>query len=193
MIALNFYIGSKAMKTSLLVFSIFLCLCNAVAFADAPREPIALNPSVDPKAPSISVQGLGNKILDAAGSAKYLVFDYNGKQYAYSIKRLGSGDVRYSGKPSDIEGLVFLDVTAYQDGRKLNSQLTTYRQSKYANAIRLEKFDRNEERPYQFDLGIDSSGELLIIDGRDDVIYLHKKDSIKKPKDFLESSKEVLF
>lgn len=193
MITLNFYLGSKAMKTSLLVFSIFLCLCNAVAFADAPKEAIVLNPSVDPKAPSISVQGLGNKILDAAGSAKYLVFDYNGKQYAYSIKRLGSGDVRYSGKPSDIEGLVFFDVTAYQDGRKLNSQLTTYRQSKYANAIRLEKFDRNEERPYQFDLGIDSSGELMIIDGRDNVIYLTKQDKIKEPISLKEKYKQFIY
>lgn len=178
------------LKSGLSVFALAFAIN---AFAEQPKESIELNPSVDPKAPSISVQGLGNKILDAAGSAKYLVFDYNGKQYAYSIKRLGSGDVRYSGKPSDIEGLVFFDVTAYQDGRKLNSQLTTYRQSKYANAIRLEKFDRNEERPYQFDLGIDSSGELLIIDGRDNVIYLTKQDKIKDPVPFRESNKKFNF
>lgn len=168
-------------------------LLSGFVLAETPKEAIELNPSVDPKAPSISVQGLGNKILDAAGSAKYLVFDYNGKQYAYSIKRLGSGDVRWSGKPSDIEGLVFFDVTAYQDGRKLNSQLTTYRQSKYANAIRLEKFDRNEERPYQFDLGIDSNGELVIINSSDDVIYLTKQDSIKEPISFRERTKKFSY
>jgi hypothetical protein len=153
------------------------------AFAEQPKEPIELNSGADLKAPSIAVQGLGNKILDEASSAKYFVFMDDNVEYAYSFQRLGSNDVKWSGKPSDIQGLVFFVVTAYQDGVKLNSQLTTYRPSKYKNAIKLEKFDRNEKRPYSFDLGIDSESRLFGVNKVDDVTYLHKSDTIKKPKD----------
>lgn len=170
----------KFLKYALSSFALCLSLNT---FADIPKEKVELNPSADLKAPSISVQGLGNKILDELTSAKYLAFEIDGVEYAYTFKRLGSADVRYTGNPGDIAGLVFLEVTAYQDGLKLNSQLTTYRPSKYKNAIKLEKFDRNEKRPYQFDVGMDSKGRVFGIDSLNEVTYLYKKDSIKQPKD----------
>ena len=165
------------------IFAVLAATLSLNAFAEAPKEPVQLAGSYDPKAPSISVQGLGNKILDAATAPKYLVFTINNVEYAYSFKRLGSNDVKYIGKQSDVQGLVFFEVTAYQDGYKLNSQLTTYRQSKYAGAIKLEKFDRNEKRPYKFDLGLDSSGNLFGINKPTDVTYFSPADSIKKPTD----------
>lgn len=170
----------RLLKFSALIFSNLVALS---AFAEQPTEPVELNAGADLTAPSISVQGLGNKILDEATSAKYLVFVDDNVEYAYSFKRLGSNDVKWSGKPSDIKGLVFFVVTAYQDGVELNTQLTTYRPSRYANAIKLEKFDRNEKRPYNFDLGMDSQGRLFGINKADDVTYLHKSGTIKKPKD----------
>lgn len=170
----------RSLKLFALIFSNLVALS---AFAEQPTEPVELNPNADLTAPSISVQGLGNKILDEATSAKYLVFVDDNVEYAYSFKRLGSNDVKWSGKPSDIQGLVFFVVTAYQDGVELNTQLTTYRPSRYANAIKLEKFDRNEKRPYNFDLGMDSDGRLFGINKADDVTYLRKSNTIRKPKD----------
>lgn len=62
----------------------------------------------------------------------------------------------------------------------LNSQLSVYRQSKYANAIKLERFDRNEKKPYQFDLGIDSEGRVFGISSEKNVTYFTPADSIKE-------------
>jgi len=175
------------------IFAVLAATLSLNAFAEAPKEPVPLASSYDPKAPSISVQGLGNKILDAATAPKYLLIAHNGVNYAYSIKRLGSGDVKYVGKQSDIDGLVFLDVTAYKDGRKLNSQLTIYRQSKFSNAIYLQKFDRNEKRPYQFDLGLDSDGRLMIVNKPNDVLYMKPVDELQKAVPFAEKNSEFNF
>lgn len=173
--------------------SVFALAFAVNAFAEKPKEPVELNSSADLKGPSISVQGLGNKIIEKASSSKFIVFDSNGIEYAYSIKKLGSADVRYSGNPKDIEGLVFLEVAGYQDGRKFNTQLTTYRPSKYMNAIKLEKFDRDENKPYEFDLGLDSEGRLIGITSLEDVTYFRPCDSIKKPQSAREKYKDLIF
>lgn len=181
------------MKILKLIFPLCFFLGGAVALADTPKEPVEPNPNADLKAPSISVQGLGNKIIEKASSSKFIVFDSNGIEYAYSIKKLGTGDVRYSGNPQDIEGLVFLEVTGFQDGRKYNTQLTTYRPSKYLNAIKLVKFDRDEHKPYEFDLGIDSEGRLIGITSLEDVTYFRPSDSIKKPQSAKDKYKDLIY
>lgn len=178
------------MKKLIVVLAAFFSLS---AFAEVPKEPVQLAGSYDPKAPSISVQGLGNKILDAATAPKYLTFTYNKTNYAYSFKRRGSNDVKYIGKQSDIQGLVFFDVTAYSDGDKLGTQLTTYRQSKFSNAIKLQKFERNEKRSYEFDLGLDSDGRLMIVNKENSVIYLAPAEEIQKPVSLKEKNKDMVF
>lgn len=54
------------------ILAVLAAVLSRNAFAEAPKEPVQLAGSYDPKAPSISVQGLGNKILDAATARKYL-------------------------------------------------------------------------------------------------------------------------
>lgn len=170
------------------IFAVLATAFSLNAFADAPKEPVQLASSYNPKGLSVSVQGLGNQILDKASSAKYIVFEKNGIEYAYSIKKLEPSEIKYIGKRSDIDGLVFLDVTGFRDGYKFNTQLTVYRPSKYKDAIKLEKFDRDEEKPYQFDLGIDSQQNLIGITNQNDVVYFNLKDSIKEPKKVKERS-----
>lgn len=177
----------KKSITNILILSSVLLSINS--FADIPKEKIELNANYNPKGLSISVQGLGNEIIEKASSAKYIVFEKNGIEYAYSIKKLGSGDVKYIGNQSDINGLVFLEVIGYRDGYKFNNQLTIYRPSKYKNAIKLEKFDRDEEKPYHFDIGLDSNKNLIGISNENDVVYFNLKNSIKEPKSFKERSK----
>ncbi len=168
------------MKSGLSVFALAFAI---KAFAEQPKEPVELNSSADLKAPSIAAQDVGNKILDELTSAKFWIFNVNGVENAYTFKKLSSTDVRYSGNPKDIDGLIFFEMTGYREGVKLDSQLTTYRPSQYVNAIKLQKFDRNENRPYEFDLGIDSQNRLFGIMKKDNVIYLQKADAIKPPKD----------
>lgn len=175
------------------IFAILAAALSLNAFADAPKEPVQLAASYDPKAPSISVQGLGNKILDAATAPKYLRYVSNGTEYAYSFKRLEHSEVKYIGRQSDIDGLVFFEVTAYKDGGLLNSQLSVYRQSKYANAIKLEKFDRNEKKPYQFDLGTDSAGRIFGISSEKNVTYFSPADSIKEHVDIEKKANPAFF
>ena len=175
------------------IFAVLAATLSLNAFAEAPKEPVQLASSYDPKAPSISVQGLGNKILDVATSAKYFVTVFNGTEYAYSFKRLGSNDVKYVGKQSDIQGLVFIDVTGYVAGRQLNAQTSSYRQSKYSDAIFIKKFERNEKKPYEFDLGLDSENRLFIINKPGDVIYLKPTNEIQKPVSARERFKDKVF
>ncbi|MFG0680912.1 hypothetical protein ACF8GB_10365 [Pseudomonas sp. xss_4] len=175
------------------IFAIVAVTLSLNALAEAPKEPIEQNLDYDRKGLSISVQGLANRILDRAGKAKYWVINLNDVEYAYSIRKLGSGDVEYKGKQSDIDGLVFLEVIGFKDGRELNNQLTVYRPSKYKNAIYLEKFDRNENRPYQFNLSLDSKGNLMMVNGLNDVRYLIPSDKLKEPKSLKELGKKFNF
>ena len=163
------------------------------AFADQPKESIEANSAYDRKGTSISVQGIGNKVIEQASKSKYLVFNRNNIEYAYSIRKLGSGDVKYVGKQSDIDGLVFLEVIGYKDGKELNNQLTVYRPSKFKYAIYLEKFDRNEKRPYQFNLSVDSAGNVMIVNELNDVTYLTPSDKLKPPVSILEKGKKFVW
>lgn len=175
------------------ILAVLTAALSLNAFAEAPKEPVQLAGSYDPKAPSISVQGLGNRILDVATSAKYFVTTRNGTEYAYTFKRLGSNDVKYIGKQSDIQGLVFIEVVGYVDGLKLNSQLSTYRQSKYANAIWIQKFDRDEKKPYQFNIGLSADNKLVLINGINNVIYMSPSDAIVEHKTNKEKNKDLVF
>ncbi|WP_313451010.1 hypothetical protein [Pseudomonas rhodesiae] len=180
----------KMLASNLLVLSSVAFAFNA--FAAPPKEAIEANSGYDKKGTSISVQGVGNKVLEQAFKSKYLVINRNDVEYAYSIRKLGSGDVKYVGKQSDIDGLVFLEVIGYKDGKQLNNQLTVYRPSKYKNAIYLEKFDRNENRPYQFDLSVDSGGNVMIINKLNDVTYLTPSDKLKAPVSITEKGKKFV-
>lgn len=181
----------KLLASKLLVLSSVIFVFNA--FAAQPKEPIEANSAYDRKGTSISVQGIGNKIIEQASRSKYLVINRNDIEYAYSIRKLGSGDMKYVGKQSDIDGLVFLEVIGYKNGRELNHQLTVYRPSKFKNAIYLEKFDRNENRPYQFNLSMDSAGNMMIINELNDVTYLTPSDKLRPPVSILEEGKKFIW
>ena len=129
---------------------------------------------------SVDIQGFGNQILDQAGKSKYLKFDLQGTEYAYVIERMGSNDVKYTGNTKDLQGVIFIRVRAFKDGFELPNQVSTFKPSKYSQAIRIEKMDRNDERPYEFDLGMDEDKRLFLIDGPTSTTHLEQVDSIKK-------------
>lgn len=128
---------------------------------------------------SVDIQGFGNQILDQAGKSKYLKFDLQGTEYAYVIERMGSNDVQYTGNTKDIEGVIFIRVRAFKDGFELPKQVSTFAPSKYNNAIRIVKMDRNDDRPYEFDLGMDEDKRLFLIDGPTSTTHLEQVDTIK--------------
>ncbi|AZE69126.1 hypothetical protein I7860_10620 [Pseudomonas tolaasii] len=129
---------------------------------------------------SVDIQGFGNQILDQAGKSKYLKFDLQGTEYAYIIERMGSNDVQYTGNTKDLKGVIFIRVRAFKDGFELPNQVSTFKPSKYSQAIRIEKMDRNDERPYEFDLGMDEDKRLFLIDGPTSTTHLEQVDTIKK-------------
>ena len=129
---------------------------------------------------SADIQGFGNQILDQAGKSKYLKFDLQGTEYAYIIERMGSNDVQYTGNTNDLNGVVFIRVRAFKDGFELPKQVSTFKPSKYSQAIRIEKMDRNDERPYEFDLGLDDEKELFLIESPTSTTKLEQVDTIKK-------------
>ena len=129
---------------------------------------------------SVDIQGFGNQILDQAGKSKYLKFDLQGTEYAYVIERMGSNDVQYTVNTKDRKGFIFIRVRAFKDGFELPNQVSTFKPSKYSQAIRIEKMDRNDERPYEFDLGMDEDKRLFLIDGPTSTTHLEQVDTIKK-------------
>ncbi|MGY3024287.1 hypothetical protein ACVWXR_002122 [Pseudomonas lurida] len=129
---------------------------------------------------SADIQGFGNQILDQAGKSKYLKFDLQGTEYAYVIERMGSNDVQYTGNSKDLQGVIFIRVRAFKDGFELPNQVSTFTPSKYSQAIRIEKMDRNDERPYEFDLGLDDEKELFLIESPTSTTKLEQVDTIKK-------------
>lgn len=129
---------------------------------------------------SVDIQGFGNQIIDQAGKSKYLKFDLQGTEYAYVIERMGSNDVQYTGNTKDLKGVIFIRVRAFKDGFELPKQISTFTPSKYNNAIRIVKMDRNDERPYEFDLGMDEDKLLFLIDGPTSTTHLEQVDKIKK-------------
>jgi len=129
---------------------------------------------------SADIQGFGNQILDQAGKSKYLKFDLQGTEYAYVIERMGSNYVQYTGNAKDLNGVIFINVRAFKDGFELPKQVSTFTPSKYNNAIRIVKMDRNDERPYEFDLGMDDEKELFLIESPTSTTKLEQVETIKK-------------
>lgn len=165
------------------------------AFAVTPDEPLTKNPNfvINSNQRSIDIQGLGNKILDEASSARYLVrVDNDGTEYAYNLKRLGSKDLGYTGNPNDIAGYIFFTLTVYIDGTKVQEQTTAFIPSEYSNAIKFLKMDSDENKTYAFNLGMDSNNRVYIITSPTDVVYLEKKETIKKPISIREKNKRFV-
>ena len=64
---------------------------SMAAFAVTPDEPLTKNPGykINTDQRSFEIQGVGNKILDEASSARYMVrVDSDGTEYAYNFKRV---------------------------------------------------------------------------------------------------------
>lgn len=167
------------------------------AFGVTPDEPLGRNPGykINTDQRSIEIQGLGNKILDAATAPKYLVRvdPNNGTEYAYNLQRITLSPSQYSGNPQDIAGYIFFKLTVYIDGSKVQEQTTAFVPSQYSNAIKFMKMDRDEKDSYLFDLGMSDAGRLFIIASANDVVYLEAKDVIKKAQSNKEKTKDLVF
>ncbi|PTT14431.1 MULTISPECIES: hypothetical protein [unclassified Pseudomonas] len=157
---------------------------SALIFSTAPLVQAATsfskNESYRVDQVSADIQGFGNQILDQAGKSKYLKFDLQGTEYAYIIERLGSNDVQYTGNAKDLNGVIFINVRAFKDGFELPKQVSTFKPSKYNNAIRIVKMDRNDERPYEFDLGMNEDKKLFLIESPTLTTKLEQVETIKK-------------
>jgi hypothetical protein len=157
---------------------------SALIFSTAPLVQAATsfskNESYRVDQVSADIQGFGNQILDQAGKSKYLKFDLQGTEYAYIIERLGSNDVQYTGNAKDLNGVIFINVRAFKDGFELPKQVSTFKPSKYNNAIRIVKMDRNDERPYEFDLGMNEGKQLFLIESPTLTTKLEQVETIKK-------------
>ena len=173
-----------------------ICAFSMAAFAVTPDEPLTKNPGykINTDQRSIEIQGLGNKILDEASSARYMVrVDTDGTEYAYSFKRLGSKDLGYTGNAADIAGYIFFKLTVYINGDEVQQQTTAFVPSEYSSAIKFLKMDRDERDTYAFNLGIDSNNRVYVITSPTDVVYLEKKETIKKPISIRERNKDKVF
>lgn len=159
-------------------------MLSALIFSAAPLVQAATifskNESYRVDQVSADIQGFGNQILDQAGKSKYLKFDLQGTEYAYIIERLGSNDVQYTGNAKDLNGVIFINVRAFKDGFELPKQVSTFTPSKYNNAIRIVKMDRNDERPYEFDLGMNEDKQLFLIESPTLTTKLEQVETIKK-------------
>lgn len=178
------------------VISLAMALAVTTTYAEAPKEKLQMNSEykINTDVRSNEIQGMGNKILDEASSARYLVrVDTNGTEYAYNIKRLGSKDLGYTGNPEDIAGYIFFNLTVYINGAEIQQQTTAFVPSEYSNAIKFLKMDRDEKPTYAFNLGMDSEKRLYIITSPTDVVYLNKSETIKKPISIKERNKKYVF
>lgn len=165
------------MKIAANVLSALIFSAATLVHADAS---FSKNESYQPGQVSADIQGFGNQVLDQAGKSKYLKFDLQGAEYAYTIERMGSNDVQYTGNAKDLNGVIFIRVRAFKDGFELPKQVSTFTPSKYNNAIRIVKMDRNDDRPYEFDLGMDGDKNLLLINSATSTTKLEQVDTIKK-------------
>lgn len=173
------------------------------AFAVPPLEPITKNPNyiLNGNQRSNVVQGVGNKILDVASSAKYQLYHYvnDDKEYAFCFNRVTIANEQYTGNPADIDGYIFfelwyiIDGSEVKDGQFKMMQTSSFGPSKYANAIHVMKMDRDEKRVYEFDLGIDSQNRLFTIRDEHDVNYFTPSDKHKKYVSFREKHPEMIF
>ena len=166
------------------------------AYAVTPLEPLGKNPNFvrNSDQRSNEIQGMGNKILDAASSARYQVrVDTDNTEYAYAFERLDESALQYTGNPEDIAGYKFFNLTIYIDGTKMQTQTTAFVPSEYSNAILFKKMDRDENDTYDFDLGMDGENRIYIITSPTDVVYLTAQETIKKPMSIQERYKSKIF
>lgn len=180
------------MQKMLLMFVMFMGLfvglsVNAQEFIESkyvdPKGTIVVNESCDPRnlGKSITVQGLGNKILDLAGTSRYWVESSNPetkREVAYAITRASISDDAYTGNQDYIEGMKFFYLDVYVDGFKAYRQVTAYRESCFVGAIKFDKWSRDEKPDYTFDMDIDENNRLRIINNKHEVYSLTPSDTI---------------
>lgn len=142
---------------------------------------------------SADIQGFGNRVIDQVGKSKYIKFDQQKTEYAYSITRYADGDIKYTGNPGDMKGVRFIKVQLFVDGTPLRTQVSTFTPSKYNNAIKIIKMDRDDEKPYEFDLGMDSDNKLYIINKNGSVTALQQANEIKRDIPLTEKYKDMIF
>lgn len=151
------------------------------------------NDSYNENQVSADIQGFGNQVLDQVGKSKYIKFDQQKTEYAYTIERMGSNDVKYTGNPNDMKGVRFIKVQFFVNGTPGRTQVSTFTPSKYNNAIKIVKMDRDDERPYEFDLGMDSDNKLYIINNNGSTTALQQVNEIKRNIPLTEQNKDFLF
>lgn len=151
------------------------------------------NESYNENQVSADIQGFGNQVLDQIGKSKYIKFDQQKTEYAYTIERMGSNDVKYTGNPADMKGVRFIKVQFFKNGTPLRTQVSTFTPSKYNNAIKIVKMDRDDERPYEFDLGMDSDNKLYLINKDGSVTLLQQVNEIQKDIPLTESQKKFIW
>ena len=183
----------SAVKFTLITLALSVA---TAAYAVPPLEPLGKNPNFvrNSDQRSIEIQGMGNKILDAASSARYQVrVDTDNTEYAYAFERLDESALQYTGNREDIAGYKFFNLTIYINGTKMQTQTTAFVPSEYSNAILFKKMDRDERNTYDFDLGMDSENRVYIITSPTDVVYLTPQETIRKPMSTLERNKSKIF
>lgn len=163
-----------------------------------PKGAVTVNPScnANDRGKSADVQGIGNKILDVAGTSKYWI-EYsdptNKRERAYSITRASLSDEIYTGSRVDIQGLTFFYLDVYVDGFESYRQVTAYRESCYVGAIYFEKWSRDEQHTYDYNMDVDENNHLRIINTDKQVISLTPSDTIMKSISIRERNKKYVF
>lgn len=151
------------------------------------------NDSYNANQVSADIQGFGNQVLDQVGKSKYIKFDQQKTEYAYTIERMGSNDVKYTGNPNDMKGVRFIKVQFFVDGTPGHTQVSSFTPSKYNNAIKIVKMDRDDDRPYEFDLGMDSDNKLYLINKNGSTTPLQQVNEIKRNIPLTEKNKDMIF
>lgn len=163
-----------------------------------PQGTVKINPScnANDRGKSADVQGLGNKILDVAGTSKYWI-EYSNpetkRERAYSITRAAISDEIYTGSKVDIQGLKFFYLDVYVDGFKSYRQVTAYRESCYVGAIYFEKWSRDEQNTYDYNMDVDENNHLRIINTDKEVTSLTPSDKIMDFIPIKERNKRFVF
>jgi hypothetical protein len=177
-------------QISSLVFTAMLFSTATVVQADTS---FSKNETYNDQQVSADIQGFGNKVIDQVGKSKYVKFDQQKTEYAYPITRYAEGDIQYTGNPVDMKGVRFIKVQFFVDGTPGHTQVSTFTPSKYNNAIRIVKMDRDDSRPYEFDLGMDSDNKLYIINKNGSATPLQQVNEIKRDIPLTEKNKDMIF
>ena len=173
-----------------LLFTAMLFSTATVVLADTN---FSTNEHYNDQQVSADIQGFGNQVLDQVGKSKYIKFDQQKTEYAYTIERMGSNDVQYTGNPADMKGVRFIKVQFFVDGTPGHTQVSSFTPSKYKNAIKIVKMDRDDDRPYEFDLGMDSNNKLYLINKNGSATPLQQVNEIKRHIPLTEKYKDMIF